>query len=184
LYREAEGVRAAIVVDGLVRVFLSSGDGRQATVRYARAHEALGLPMLVAGPADVGAESVSVTHLAMFPVESLRDEIHASPEFAWVVAEEIAGNLYEVLDEMALHAFGSVREKVARHLLDLARADDDGRLSVSVTQAELADAVGSVREVVARTLGQFRRDGVVATSAHGITLLDAHGLHEASLGRE
>jgi CRP/FNR family transcriptional regulator len=138
--------------------------------------------MLVAGPASVGAESVSTTHLAMLPVVALREEMQRSPIFACVVAEEIAGNLYEVLDEMALNTFGSVRQRVARHLLDLARGEDDGRLVARVTQTELASAAGSVREVVARTLGQLRRDGLVATSQGGITLIDVHGVHEASRG--
>jgi Crp-like helix-turn-helix domain len=45
---------------------------------------------------------------------------------------------------------------------------------------ELADAVGSVREVVARVLGDFRVAGIVATSSDSVLILDAARLHSES----
>ena len=43
---------AALVVRGLIRVYLSSPGGRQVTVRYARPGDVLGIAVLVGGPAD------------------------------------------------------------------------------------------------------------------------------------
>jgi biotin operon repressor len=75
-----------------------------------------------------------------------------------------------------------VRQRVARHLLDLASArvreqpasDHLGgrELTVQVSQQELADAVGTVREVVVRVLRELRRDGVVRTERDRIVLLE------------
>ena len=48
------------------------------------------------------------------------------------------------------------------------------------SQQELADAVGPVREVVARVLRDFRVDRLVATSPDSIRILGAAGLHEQS----
>jgi hypothetical protein len=72
--------------------------------------------------------------------------------------------------------------RVARHLLDLASArvreqpasDHLGgrELTVQVSQQELADAVGTVREVVVRVLRELRRDGVVRTERDRIVLLE------------
>src|SRR3954452_18464114 len=42
VYRAGEDPRAALVVRGLIRVFLSSREGRQVTVRYARPGDVLG----------------------------------------------------------------------------------------------------------------------------------------------
>jgi CRP/FNR family cyclic AMP-dependent transcriptional regulator len=70
---------------------------------------------------------------------------------------------------------------VARHLLDLASAGaqegTSGRgpgqeLAARVSQQELADAVGTVREVVVRVLRELRTDGVVRTERDRIVLLD------------
>jgi Crp-like helix-turn-helix protein len=77
---------------------------------------------------------------------------------------------------------GSVRQRVAAHLLDLASAQQRprGQLVARVSQQELADAVGSVREVVARVLRDFRVDRLVATSPESIQVLDPGGLHDQS----
>jgi CRP/FNR family transcriptional regulator len=50
-------------------------------------------------------------------------------------------------------------------------------LVAHVTQQELADAVGSVREVVVRLLRGLREDGLVHTARDEIQLLDVDRLH-------
>jgi CRP/FNR family transcriptional regulator len=79
--------------------------------------------------------------------------------------------------ELSGQAFSTVSERVARHLLDLAagtrRAD---RLIVRTSQRELADAVGSVREVVVRTLRDLRERGIVRTERGIIVIVDPERL--------
>ena len=99
-----------------------------------------------------------------------------------VLAEELNRRLYEALQQTAVNAFGSVRQRVAVHLLDLASAQlhPRGRMVARVSQQELADAVGSVREVVARVLRDLRGAGIVATSSDSVQILDAARLHSES----
>ena len=74
-------------------------------------------------------------------------------------------------------AFASVRQRVARHLLDLAsESQDGGALLVPIGQQGLADAVGTVREVVVRTLRELREAGVLRTGRRGIVVLDPERL--------
>jgi len=100
------------------------------------------------------------------------------------LAEELNRRLYETLQQTAINAFGSVRQRVAMHLLDLASAQQrsHGNLAAHVSQQELADAVGSVREVVARVLRDFRVAGIVATAADRVVILDAARLHSETWG--
>ena len=49
-----------------------------------------------------------------------------------------------------------------------------------VSQQELADAIGSVREVVSRALRGLRAAGIVATSKDRVEILDPIRLHEES----
>jgi CRP/FNR family transcriptional regulator, cyclic AMP receptor protein len=93
---------------------------------------------------------------------------------AWVLAEECVHRLYDVLEELAGNTFATVRQRVVRHLLDLAasRPATDGRLTASVNQQELADSVGSVREVVARVLHELRAALLVRTSPGRIDIID------------
>jgi CRP/FNR family cyclic AMP-dependent transcriptional regulator len=75
-----------------------------------------------------------------------------------------------------------VKQRVAGHLLDLASAQQrpQGRLVARVSQQELADAVGSVREVVARVLRDLRLAGIVATAPDSVVIVDAARLHRES----
>ena len=60
---------------------------------------------------------------------------------------------------------------MARHLLDLA-SEGASELVVSVSQQQLAEAVGTVREVIVRVLRELRAAGVVRTERNRIVILD------------
>jgi CRP/FNR family cyclic AMP-dependent transcriptional regulator len=83
--------------------------------------------------------------------------------------------------EISGGAFATMRQRVVRHLLDLAseRASECARgqeLAAPITQRELADAVGTVREVVVRVLRELRNDGLVRTERDRIVLVDPEHL--------
>jgi CRP/FNR family transcriptional regulator len=76
-----------------------------------------------------------------------------------------------------MNTFWPVRRRLGRHLLDLAVDEQQGTvLLVRASHQELADHVGTVREVVARTLAGFRAAGHIANDAEGIRVLDPHAL--------
>jgi len=58
VYRAGSDPRAALVVRGLLRVYLTSAEGRQVTVRYARPGDVLGIAVLVGGPASTSVQAV------------------------------------------------------------------------------------------------------------------------------
>jgi len=180
IYHPGSTPRTLLVVSGLVRVFMSSPDGRQVTVRYARPGDVLGIAVLVGGPADVGAQTLADTAVFGIDPNALTDAARRDGHVGWALAEELNRRLYENLQQTAVNAFGSVRQRVALHVLDLASEQQgpSGPLLASVTQQELAEAVGSVREVVARVLRELRVAGLVATTPPGILVLDPTGLHD------
>jgi CRP/FNR family transcriptional regulator len=182
IYRESSYPRTFLVVGGLLRVYMTSPEGRQVTVRYARAGDVLGIAVLVGGPADVGVQTLAESSLFRIDPRTLTVAAHRDARVSWALAEELNRRLYETLQQTAINAFGSVRQRVAAHLLDLASAQQlpEGRLVARVSQQELADAVGSVREVVARILRDFRLDRLVATAPDSIRILDPAGLHDQS----
>ncbi|MGA8245588.1 MAG: Crp/Fnr family transcriptional regulator [Nocardioides sp.] len=180
IYRQHAAPKTVLVVSGLLRVYMSSPEGRQVTVRYARACDVLGVAVLVGGPADVGVQTVEESTLFRVDAAGLRRAAAQDGRVAWALAEELNRRLYENLRQTAINTFGSVRQRVALHLLDLAAAQQDpgGHLVARVSQQELADAVGSVREVVARVLRDLRASGLVASARDGVHVLDPTALHE------
>ena len=178
-YRAGSAPRTLLVVSGLVRVYMSSPEGRQVTVRYAGASDVLGIAVLVGGPADVGAQTLEDSILFGIDASRLKTAARDDGRVAWALAEELNRRLYESLEQAAVNAFGTVQQRVALHLLDLASAQQTpgGHLVAHASQQALADAAGSVREVVARVLRDLRLAGLVATSSDGIRILDPSGLH-------
>jgi CRP/FNR family cyclic AMP-dependent transcriptional regulator len=184
VYQAGSDPRAALVVRGLLRVFLTSAEGRQVTVRYARPGDVLGIAVLVGGPASTGVQTVEPSSVFRISARALTEAARRDPRVSWAIAEELNRRLYEVLEQTAVNAFGSVRQRVAAHLLDLASAQQHprGRLAARVSQQELADAAGSVREVVARVLRDLRVAGIVATTTDSVVILDPARLYAESGG--
>ena len=176
LYRESDPPRCALVRSGLIRVFARSTDGRQVTVRYARPNDLLGVAVAVAGPSLVAAQAMVDSTLLFFDAAELAEEARRDGGVAWAIAEEMGRRLYEAIDQIAVNAFGSVRQRIARHLLDAAMPGKQEHPVVAATQEELANAVGSAREVVARVLRGFRHDGIVRTRPGGVVLMRAEAL--------
>jgi CRP/FNR family transcriptional regulator, cyclic AMP receptor protein len=180
-HREGEMTEhVELVVDGLVRVFVTAPDGRSLTVRYARRGALLGVVSMYAAdfrmPAGIQAV-VDAELLRLWP-DVVRRAAAEDPHVADALMHELADRVLSFIHEIPGSAFSSVRQRVARHLLDLAsqesRTSRGARLvlTVPVSQRELAEAVGSVREVVVRVLRDLRESGVISTHRDHIDILD------------
>src|SRR3954447_24122283 len=182
VYRAGDDPRAALVVRGLIRVYLSSPEGRQVTVRYVRPGDVLGIAVLVGGPANTSVQTLEPSSVFRISARTLTAAARRDPRVSGAIGEELNRRLYAVLEQTAVNVFGSVRQRVAAHLLDLASDGQrpNGRLEAHVSQQELADAAGSVREVVARALRDLRTAGVVANTTERVLILDPARLYELS----
>ena len=180
-HREGEMTEhVELVVDGLVRVFVTAPDGRSLTMRYARRGALIGAVSLYATGfrMPAGMQAVVEAVVLRLSPEVVRRVAAADPHVAEALLHELADRAFDYIREIHDGAFTSVRQRVARHLLDLASQETRaGRhraavLTVPASQRELAEAVGSVREVVVRVLRDFRGMGVISTYRDHIEILD------------
>jgi len=173
--------RCALMLSGLIRIYISSPDGRQVTVSYARSGELMGLAGIIGGPPPVNAQVLTDATLLVLNANTLIHMGQSEPRVGWIFARVITGRLYDTLDAMAAHTFGSLRQRIIRNLLDRATSGiQNPTLIATISQQELADAVGSVRPVVARILHDLRSEGLIETVKVGIALLDPEGLASAT----
>ncbi len=182
VYRDDEAPRVVVVVSGVLRLFMGDPDGRQVTVLYAHPGDVLGLALTLGGPAPVSIQAVCAASVLALRADALRALVAADPVVARACAEELSGQLFRAFEEVAANAFRTVHQRVAQHLLDLATPEDDV-LVARVSQQEVADAVGSVREVVARAMHELRDRGLIETARDRIVLLDPLRLSEEASGR-
>ena len=190
LYPETEQERRdhlVLILDGLVRVYRTSRSGREVTLRYARRGDVLGLPSVVAQVSPAAAQAVIATRVVAMSAQDLRARAQQDSKLAWAMAEEMAGSLFNIQDRLAHNVFAPVRSRVARYLLDVATpaaGEHAGEHVVTASHEDIADAIGTVREVVARTLGTFRDEGLTRRTETGIVLLDLDGLRDAGQAEE
>lgn len=172
IYRDDERPRLIVVVNGLLRVFLSSADGRQVTVRYARTGDVAGLALVIGGPAPMNIQAMTSSLVVALRVDTLRALLATDPGVARVCAEELTRQLHSLLEDISEQAFLTVRQRLAHQLLLLATAGPGPDLVVHAGQQELADAIGSVREVVTRNLHQLHEEGLIDVSRDEVVILD------------
>ena len=168
------GPHLELVVAGLVRGYLHASDGRNLTIRYARRGAILGVVSLFdpryAMPGST--QALVPSSLIQLRPDVMLAAVDGDPRVARALLEDLSIRVQEYIAQIHQRAFASVRQRVARHLLDLASEHQRGPdLVAAITQQDLADAVGSVREVVVRALRDLRSEGTVATQRRGILIL-------------
>lgn len=179
-YRGGDEERCGLIVSGLCRQYLVHANGREVTLRYAGPGIFAGAVIVASGRTPSWVQAVTDMTTISFNVEKIRGLAQKHAGLAWAMAQEIARTHRELLRVMADTAFGTVRQRTARHILDLALSQAGSldqstlppNLVARITQQELADAVGSVREVIARMLHDLRADGIVDSAPGRITVLD------------
>lgn len=178
---------AGVVVFGVFRQYLPMSNGRQLTIRYARAGALVGSPDAETPHLRAEIEAVEPSGLLHLDMARILRTARSEPELSLALADELTSRLAQAYRILAVTAFATVRSRVARDLLERMGRENLRRpgAHLRVTQQALADATGSVREVVARALRDLRRQGLIDADQSGITVLKPDELiAEAGYGPE
>jgi CRP-like cAMP-binding protein len=169
------------VLRGTVRVFRTGLDGREQTVIHLGAGAAFNMPAAFAGDgsAPASAASVGPVELLSIPRADFRRIVSQTPEIALAVLGDLSTKLHYLTDLTRDLGLLTVRARLARFLLN-AHQDigsmPQGAQPVRWTHHEIAAQIGTVREVVSRTLRAFVKDGLVKLDRHRIIVLDREAL--------
>jgi len=179
-----EGPPASFLVErGLARAYYSVPDGRQATVTFIHAHELIGGTALISRPPRVYVQVVVESTLTTLDVESVRNLAMTEIEVTIAVATHLAARVRNAFQLIAVRSLGNIRERLAYDLLDRACRSQltVGRLEVRATHSDLADSIGSSREVVSRALRDLRVAKILETAPGIIRVVDP--MHLAAIVR-
>ncbi|HEY6495962.1 MAG TPA: Crp/Fnr family transcriptional regulator [Trebonia sp.] len=165
------GAVLALIHSGLTRIVLKAPDDRMATIRYAGPGQVLGLCSVIAGSSPWAGYAITESEITFLDPGMLRRFAKADARVAWALARQMARICYEVVDTLGGNVFGTIDQRVSRHLLDMAVRTPEG-LVVPADQRELAQSVGSVREVVARSIRALRERGALSRLAGGGLLIE------------
>ena len=178
---ETDSQWAGIVLSGMARVFLRAPSGRQVTLRTATPGGSIGIAAVFAS-GSISAQAITDCELLRLDTQRLMTLARVHPDLAMAIARELSVRLLETYSEIVIRAHGSVHQRLARQLLHLGSVEGPQMsLAVTMSHSEVADAVGSAREVVTRHLHRFQTDGMLRLERGRITIVDPLRLHEAAL---
>jgi CRP/FNR family transcriptional regulator, cyclic AMP receptor protein len=171
-----------IMVSGLARVYLDPPDGPELTVRYVRPGGAVGVAALAGAQHPVSVRAITACRVLQLELATMRALVEREPSVGRAVARELAARLFDTYGELATRIHGTVRQRLAGHLLEVindnaGNESAENTLTVTGTHEELAEAIGSHREVVSKALAAFAHEGVVQLGRGRIRLIDPVRLH-------
>lgn len=176
-----------VVVEGRVRIYRASPDGREQVLHTEGPGEALAeLPLFDGGPYPASARAVEDSRLLFLPLEAFQWLYQNNPEIADAVIRNLGRRLRRMVSLVDKVSLKDVQSRVAATLLEyaeeLGQAENGGSFKLSRTQEELAGELATTRESVARGLAQLRRAGVIAQQGARVQIRDVVRLVEAARG--
>lgn len=157
---------------GRVRLSRTGPDGREQVLATIGAGENFNaVPLFDGHPNPATARAMSPVQCLVLPRAALFGLIRRRPDLALALLRELAGELRGLVALVEDLAFRSVRERMARQLL---REAAEG--SAALTHQELAERVGTVREIAGRALRQFAHEGLIRLKRGRVIVLDKQGL--------
>jgi len=166
--------RAFLLERGLARAYTTVPDGRQATLTFFHSKELVGSTSIVNHPPAIFVQVVARSTMATLELEHVRRLAATENEVLAAVATNLAARVRSAYRLIAVRTLGDVRQRLAYDLLDRACRTQlaVGRLEAKVTQTDLANSIGSAREVVSRTLNRLRQEGMVETTPGLVRVID------------
>ncbi len=172
-----------VVLEGAIRLYNSSANGREQVIGVERTGSSIGeLPLFDGGNQPYSAEAMTPSRLLLIPREHFLSVLHAHPDLMQASLRALAiriRRLLHLVEEISLH---EVPERIARYLLTQAQ-ERGACFTLDYTHAELAAQLGTVREVVTRTLNRFRKAGWIVVQDGQVTVVDRDAL-QALAGAE
>jgi CRP/FNR family transcriptional regulator len=178
IFWEGEPVVGLFVIgEGYVKICRHSAEGREHILHLLHAGETFNDVAAMDGGVNP-ASAIAYTDATVWtiPRTDLMRVAEQHPVLAWALAESMARRARFLVQKVEDLSMRSVKARLARLLLEQAVQNEAEALPRMLTQEEMANQLGTVREMVGRALRSLADDGVIAFDRHRITILDAERL--------
>ena len=180
LFSEGEPAEAMYGVrSGQVKIFKLSPDGREQVLRIAGPGECFNeVPIFDGGPNPANAQALEPTRLWGIRRTDMQRVLQEHPAVAFGFLKAFAGKLRYFTRKVEDLSFRSVTSRVAKLLLEIAEDDDSGglRLPPRFTQQEMANVVGTAREMIGRAFKVLEKEGAIKMDRHRVVIVSRAAL--------
>jgi CRP/FNR family transcriptional regulator len=176
-----QNVALYIVRAGWLKAVKMSPDGREQVLHFIGPGEvfnAIGVFVESANPATVIAlEPTTVWVIQQHAILKLLDQ---HPELGRVIIQRLAERVQQLIHMVEDLSLRTIEARLARYLIEQSTEEQLSRPRWA-TQAEMANRLGTVPDVLNRALRSLAKDNLIRVERHQIQILDYHGL-EAKAG--
>ncbi len=159
-----------LVRTGQVRIYKLSPEGREQVLRYCGPGTSFNeVGVFDGGPNPANAIAALPCELWIVPREVLWELARTSPELALAVIQNLGARLRHLVGLVEDLSLRHVNSRLAKLLLETSPA---GQTPRSLTQQEMAARVGTVREMIGRSLKQLEARRLIRIETGRIVIVD------------
>lgn len=172
------------VLGGKVKLTVASTTGREIILGVMREGDIFGeIALLDGGPRTANAVAMGSTMLLMVPHREFSAYVKRNADLCCYLLKTLCDRLRSTNERVENAVFLGLPDRLARHLLDLARhhgreAPDGGGVTLSLSQQALGQMLGTSRESVNKQLQAWRKRDWIALGRNRVVIRDM-----AALGR-
>jgi CRP-like cAMP-binding protein len=162
------------VESGRIKLFRQSGDKMQILALLAPGDLFGGESIATQAPCPYSAQALTAGTALLIPPADLTKSLDAHPDFLLAFLGYVSQKLRQFTGLVCSLAFQDVSTRLARILLqhDIMQTPTGLIIPRTLSQQDLAAAVGTAREVIYRTLKKFEQQGLLHITADKFILLD------------
>jgi CRP/FNR family transcriptional regulator len=171
-----------IVARGKVRIFKTSVNGREQVLAINVPGESVAeLPVFDGGPFPASASAVEEVEIAFISRRDFQAYCLEHPEVALKVLTVVGARLRRLVGIIEELSFTTIRQRLISVLLQLAQSEGKKtergvEFQLPATHQELANQLGTVRELISRNLMRLQAENLVDVDARQIVVKDMKGL--------
>ncbi|MGC1423436.1 MAG: Crp/Fnr family transcriptional regulator [Terracidiphilus sp.] len=171
-----------IIAKGKVRIFKTSVGGREQVLAVNVPGESVAeLPVFDGGPFPASAVAIDDVEIAFISRRDFQSYCMEHPEVSLKVLQVVGARLRRLVGIIEELSFTTIRQRLISVLLRL--SENEGRKTsrgiefhLPASHQELANQLGTVRELVSRNLMRLQAEGLLDVDARQIVVKDVGGL--------
>lgn len=168
-----------ILERGSVKLFKLSAKGRELVIRVLVDGAIFNdVPVFDGGPTVVNVAALEDSYIWVLERSTIQKAVRAHPEVAQGIIINLAQNLRRMIGLVEELSFYQVTNRLARLLSGLSEVELQGTKDQRLTQDEMAARLGTVREVVARSVRELSRSGAIHVKRGRIEIINRAVLDE------
>lgn len=176
---KAHGVH--IVLQGLVKIFHTTPDGRERVLHLIKAPGTCGeAAVFQRGTYPAHASTLAPSTVLYVPAEALLDMLIRNPHLALNMLAALSLRLRMFTRKLEAHSTTDASARLAAYILHRARLGNSSSLKLEVSREVLANMLGIARETLSRALSRLQQSGSIDVAGRTIHIRDLQSLQQAA----